>query len=159
MMPFPIRHESHILEQKSETFFRSRIPQDWVVNRPQNDYGVDFQIGIAEGGELRGLELIVQLKASEESSGDEVKETITLKLSTYNYLRKLLTVVMLAKYVESRNEAYWVFLREIEPPMNEDQKTFTVHIPKVNRLSVIDWGTITTTVRQITDLKLDAVNG
>lgn len=153
---FPIRHESHTLEQKSETFLRNQIPQDWVANKPQNDYGVDFQIGITKGRELRGLELIVQLKASEKRSGDEDTETITLNVSTYNYLRKLLTVVMLVKYVESEDEAYWVFLRKITPPMDEEQKTFTVHIPRANRLSAINWGTITTDVRQITDLKLGA---
>ena len=115
-MSFPIRHEKHTLEQKSETFFRNKIPQDWVVNRPQRDYGADFQIGITEGRELRGLGLIVQLKASEESSGGGDAETTTLKVSTYNYLRKLLTVVMLVKYVEASGEAYWVLLRDIRPP-------------------------------------------
>jgi hypothetical protein len=66
---------------------------------------------------------------------------------------------MLVKYLESEGEAYWVFLREITPPMGEDQKTFTVHIPKANRFSEINWEAITTVVRQITDLKLGAVNG
>ncbi|MCK4639707.1 MAG: DUF4365 domain-containing protein [Candidatus Marinimicrobia bacterium] len=157
-MAFPIRHETHILEQKSETFFRNQIPQDWVPNRPQNDYGVDFQIGITEGRKLIGLELIVQLKASAKSDGDKDKETITLKVSTYNYLRKLLTVVMLVKYVESEGEAYWVFLREITASMDENQKTITVHIPKSNRISSINWEEITAVVREITDLKLGAVN-
>ncbi len=67
-MPFPIRPETHVLEQKSETFLRNKIPQGWTVDRPQNDYGVDFQIGIAKNGELKGLELIVQLKASEKKA-------------------------------------------------------------------------------------------
>ena len=38
---------------------------------------------------------------------DEDFETIILKVSTYNYLRNLLTVVMLVKYVEKEKEAYW----------------------------------------------------
>ena len=76
---------SHILEQKSETYLRANIPQDWTVNRPQNDYGVDFQLGIAENGELRGLELIIQLKASSMSNDHEDREQIRLKTSTYNY--------------------------------------------------------------------------
>src|SRR4030042_3671082 len=158
-MTFPIRHETHILEQKSQTFLRNQIPQGWTVNRPQNDYGVDFQIGIAENGELRGLELIVQLKASQNSSGHENTETVQLKVSTYNYLRNLLTVVMVVKYVESENEAYWIFLREVTPPHNENQRTFTVHIPKTNKLSEIDWGATTAIVSRKTDFKLGAVNG
>ncbi len=102
-MPFPIRHETHTLEQKSET--------------------------------------------------------IRLRVSTYNYLRQNLRVVMLVKFVESANEAYWVLLRDINPPQDEDQRSFTVHIPKENRLSTADWDLIKFHIRAITDLKLGAVNG
>jgi hypothetical protein len=157
-MSFPIRHENHTLEQKSETFLLRKLPQDWVPKRPQHDYGADFQIGITEGRELRGLELIVQLKASEKSSGHANSESITLSVSTYNYLRNLLTVVMLIKYVEESGEAHWVFLREIAQK-DEAQKSLTVHIPKSNTLSTINWGFIASIVRQITNLKLGAVNG
>lgn len=66
---------------------------------------------------------------------------------------------MLVKYVEELEEAYWVFLRDITPPKDEEQKTFTVHIPKENRLTAINWGKITTLIRYITNLKLGAVNG
>src|ERR1700694_74014 len=155
-MAFPIRHETHVLEQRSETFLRNRLPQSWTVSRPQNDYGVDFQIGVAENGQLRGLELILQLKASQNGNGQENSEVIQLKVSTYNYLRNLLTVVMIVKYVESETEAYWTFLRQIKSPHNENQETFTLHIPKTNKLSEIHWGEITAIVRQITDLKLGA---
>ncbi len=158
-MPFPQRHKAHSLEQKSETFLRNHIPQDWTVYRPQDDYGVDLQIGITENGELRGLELSIQLKASHDSSGHGNTEAARLKMSTYNYLRQLLTVVMFVKYVESENEAYWIFLREVMPPNNENQSTFTVHIPKTNKLSESDWEVITATVKRITDMKLEAVNG
>lgn len=158
-MPFPIRHESHTLEHKSENFLRSHIPQEWVVNRPENDYGADFQLGISEDGELKGLELIIQLKAAEKSSSYEDFETIILKVSTYNYLRNLLTVVMLIKYVEKEKEAYWELLRKIPPPTDENQKTFTVHIPKTNKISQTHWGAVSAIVRQITNLKLGAVNG
>ena len=158
-MPFPIRHETHTLEQKSENFLRNNLPADWVVNRPQHDYGQDFQMEIPEDGELKGLELIVQLKAAENSSGNENSETIRLRVSTYNYLRQNLRVVMLVKFVESANEAYWVLLRDINPPQDEDQRSFTVHIPKENRLSTADWDLIKFHIRAITDLKLGAVNG
>jgi hypothetical protein len=120
---------------------------------------VDFQIGIAEDRQLRGLELIVQLKASKESSRHEDTENIQLRVSTFNYLRKLLTVVMLVKYVESENEAYWTFLREVPPPRDENQHEFTVHIPKTRKLSEIQWNETTDIVRLITNKKLGAING
>jgi hypothetical protein len=158
-MFFPIRHATHNLEQKSEAFLRNHIPNEWVINRPQNDYGIDFQLSITEDGQLRGLELVIQLKASKNSSGNKNTESFQLKTSTYNYLRKILTVVMFVKYVESENEAYWELLRNIDPPADENQKTFTAHIPKEKRLSAINWNETAAIVRQITDLKWGAVNG
>lgn len=158
-MTFPQRHHTHVLEQQSETYLRTNLPQEWTVNRPQNDYGVDFQLGIAEGGELRGLELIIQLKASLDSNNHENSEEILLKTTTYNYLRKLLTVVMLVKYVASENEAYWILLRDIPGPNDPAQEKFTVRVPKENRLSNIDWNENIHLVRMITNLKLGAVNG
>lgn len=158
-MTFPNRYKTHILEQKSETYLRRQLPQDSTVNRPQHDYGVDFQIGITEHGELRGLELLAQLKASQNSSVYEKTETIQLKMSTYKYLRNLLSVVILVKYVESEDEAYWTFLRDFTPARIQNQRTVTVHIPKANRLSETKWEAITEEIRQITNLKLGAVNG
>ena len=158
-MTFPQRHNTHILEQQSETYLRAKLPQEWTVNRPQNDYGVDFQLGIAEDGELRGLELIVQLKASLDSTNHENREEIRIRTTTYNYLRKLLTVVMFVKYVANENEAYWILLRDIPGPNDPAQETFTVHVPKENRLSIIDWPGNIHLIRAITNLKLGAVNG
>ena len=158
-MRFPIRNEKHILEQKSQNYLRNNLPPDWVVNQPQHDYGQDIQIEIPEGVNLKGLELVVQLKAAKNSSGYEKTETIQLKVSTYNYLRKNLRVVMLVKYVESANKAYWLLLRDIKPPLNQNQKSFTVHIPKENMVSTTKWSQIKHLIRDITNLKLGAVNG
>lgn len=158
-MNFPNRHYTHSLEQKSETFFRNHIPQEWVVNRPQHDYGLDFQIGITENGELRGMELSIQLKASKNKSRYKKTEIVQLKVSTYNYLRKLLTVVMLVKFVESENEAYWIFLRDVNPPRHDNQQKITVHIPKIQKLSEIDWTKTIEIVRNINARKLGSING
>lgn len=158
-MPFPQRHNTHIIEQKSESYLRNKLPQEWTIDRPQNDYGKDFVIGLAENGELRGLEMVVQLKASYRSSTSEDSEKIQLKTSSYNYLRGLLTVVMLIKYTEDSNEAYWIFLRDIIGPRNPTQATFTVNIPRNNKLSVIDWHEKVQYIREVTSLKLGAING
>lgn len=158
-MPFPIRHKTHTLEQESENFLRNNLPTDWVVNRPQHDYGIDFQIEIPEDGELRGLEVIIQLKAAENSSRSEDTEAATLRVTTFNYLKRNLRVVMIIKYVKSANEAYWIFLRDIDPPHNENRESFIVHIPKANRLSTTNRDQIRTLIRTITNRKLGAVNG
>jgi hypothetical protein len=101
------------------------------------------------------LNFIVQLKSSEDPSGNTDYETIVLKISTFHYLKKLLNVVLLIKYISSENEAYWLLLEDVNPP--ERVKSFTVRIPRVNKLSELDWNDIVDQVRTISDIKLEAV--
>ena len=55
-MKYPIRHENHSLEEKSITFFRQHLPEDWNINSIDRDYGQDLNIEIAEDGKYKGLE-------------------------------------------------------------------------------------------------------
>jgi hypothetical protein len=82
----PVRADSHELEELSRRFFEHCLPPAWTVTKPQNDYGIDYYVGIAMSGKMTGKEIIVQLKASKKSEGNTDHETITLKTSTYNYL-------------------------------------------------------------------------
>lgn len=155
--PFPVRRETHQLEEQSKRFFRNCLPRNWTCQEPSPDYGVDLRVDIFEGDAARGLELLVQLKASKASSegtnGDT--ERIRLRTATYNLLRDKLQVAMLVKFVESKNEAYWLLFRDIPaPPQNN--KTFSVRIPKANRLSSLDWSEIKDYVRSVTNKKLAA---
>jgi hypothetical protein len=133
---FPRRGESHQLEEVSERYVRNALPRGWTSEKPQHDYGVDLRIDIFEDGAATGLELLVQLKASAESTEGET-EVLRLRTATYNHLWSKLQVVMLVKYVESINEAFWLLLKDIQAPA-ADQETFNVHIPKANRLSATD---------------------
>lgn len=152
---FPIRSESHQQEEASVRFFRDFLPRNWTAEKPVNDYGVDLRVDLFEGNQATGLELLVQLKASEASTeGDS--ETVRLKVATYNLLWNKLQVAMLVKFIESEGAAYWVLLKDIPSP-SQDQETFTVHIPKSNRLSAISWSFIQEYVRSVTDRKLAAM--
>lgn len=153
-MQFPIRHNNHILEQKSDTFLRQHLPQEWNVTKPNNDYGQDLNIEICEEGQYKGLDLIVQLKSSMKSDTLNSSERQQLKVSTYNYLKGNLRVAIIIKFVEEENEAYWILLKDIPDPKSELQESFTVNIPKVNRISNLDWNVITDYVRSVTDDKL-----
>jgi hypothetical protein len=121
------------------------------VERPGADYGVDVRVDIFENDEVTGLELLVQLKASNSPSESE-DETIKLGTATYSYLWDKVQVVLLVKYVEADNEAYWLLLGDVPEP-NQRHKTFTVRIPKANRLSTIDWQQIQNYVRDVTNGK------
>jgi len=62
------RTRAHELETLSKRDFASRIPLDWV-DRPidaADDYGIDRQVEIFNAGRPTGLELYVQLKATDQ---------------------------------------------------------------------------------------------
>jgi hypothetical protein len=154
MKRYPIRGTTHVLEESSERYLRQCLPKNWIVERPSADYGVDLRVEIVDGEKAMGLELLIQLKAAEQAvSGDH--ETIQLKTSTYNHLWDKLQVVMLVKYVEAENEAYWLLLREVPEP-DQTNKTFTVRIPKKRTLSGVNWGAIRNLVHEVTADKLTA---
>lgn len=64
--------------------------------------------------------------------------------------------MMLVKFIESENEAYWLLLRDVALPADEKQETMTVRRPKDNRLSSINWESIYHYVKDVTDTKLAA---
>ena len=109
---FPIRHDTHNLEALSERFFGNSLPTNWVSERITNDYGVDLRVDIFKSKRATGLEFLVQLKSSTRATKGRI-ERIRLRLPTYNYLVNKLQVVMLVKYIEETNEAYWILLRDI----------------------------------------------
>jgi uncharacterized protein DUF4365 len=151
---FPIRGETHQQEESSERFFRNLLPRSWVCEKPANDYGVDLRIDIFEDNRATGLELLVQLKSSARTTEGDF-EVVRLATATYNHLWDKLQVAMLVKFIESEDEAYWLLFKDIPPPQQEAE-TFSVRIPKANRLSAIQWPEIQAYVRTVTDTKLAA---
>src|SRR2546421_505482 len=109
---FPLRVESHRLEEISFRFFLHSLPNNWTTERRFNDYGVDLSVELFEGERATGRELLVQLKASAKPSGKDI-ETVTLKTTTYNLLWDKLQVVVIVKYIQAENEAYWLLLRDV----------------------------------------------
>ena len=151
---FPQRINTHQLEELSERFFKNMLPKNWTCEKPSKDYGVDLRVDLYDDTNATGLELLVQLKASEKGN-DKDYETMALDVSTYNHLWDKLQVVILVKYVESENKAYWLYLREVPEP-NQEQESFTVRLPKENALEDIDWDKIYKNVQAVTDKKLAA---
>lgn len=147
----PQRPNEHQLEELSRRFFIAALPRNWTHHAPSDDYGVDLNVDLFNGDAATGLELLVQLKSSAKAEDGE-HESIRLKVSTYNYLRNRLPVVMLTKFVESSDEAYWILLRDLPVP-DLQADSFTVNIPKANSLSSIDWTAIYRLVEQVSDAK------
>lgn len=149
---YPQRHNNHDLETVSERYFNNALPKDWVSHKHPSDYGVDLIVEIFENGFALGAELLVQLKSSQKAS-DGSREKVILGVSTYNYLWDKLQVTMLVKFVEEVNEAYWILVKDIPEP-NQENKTFTVFIPKANTLSTINWNELINHIISINNMKL-----
>jgi hypothetical protein len=157
-MKFPKKHRNQTLEGKSNTYFRNYVPEDWNINEVDKDFGQDLVLDIEEEGSFRGLELIVQLKSSEESNRTNDSERNVFSIANYNYLWNNLRVVLLVKYVASEDEAYWLLLKDVPTPdFNNDN--FTVHFPLTNKLSEINWGSIVEYVRNVHNKKIQANRG
>jgi hypothetical protein len=153
-MRLPQRPQNHIREELSVRFFNSCLPENWVSHKPQNDYGIDLIVDLFDGTDASGLELLIQLKSTGESNDSE-SESQVLNTSTYNLLKIKLQVVMIVKYVVPDNEAYWILLKDVPNP-NQDHESLTIHIPKENKLSEINWDRIKEYVRGVTDRKIAA---
>ncbi len=154
MAKFPQRTNTHILETESERYFTQSLPPEWTSERPDHDYGIDQRVEISHDGSIKGYEFLVQLKSSAISEPGEIVTT-QLAISTYHYLWDKLQVVMLIKYIQSEKEAYWILLCNVPDP-DDTHKTMTIHIPKANTLSTIDWNRIRKYVEQVTYKKISA---
>lgn len=152
---YPNRPNSLTLEELSRRNFIDSLPEDWLAERPANDYGIDLRVDIFKDNQATGLEFLVQLKSAQKASQNE-SEKVTLKISTYNYLRRKTQVAILVKYIKVENESYWLLLKDIPTP-NQENDTFTVHIPKSNKLSEINWDDIYSHIRKVTDEKLATI--
>lgn len=92
------------LEQKSETFFRQHLPQDWNVTFPNKDYGQDLNLEICEDGQYRGLDLIVNFSFLCKTKDNFMpKKTLTQTEQQIDLLQKLL-IIELAKQGVSQND-------------------------------------------------------
>ena len=151
----PLRPDSHQLEELSRRFFSRCLPKNWTWESLANDYGADLKVDLFEGQEATGLEVLVQLKSSSTAEGGD-SEPMRLKTTTLNYLKDKLQVVMLVKFIESENEAYWLWLKDVNGPRDDGQETLIVRVPRQNRLSTIDWNQVQAHVRTVTDRKLAA---
>lgn len=152
---YPRRPDAHRLEEASRRYFAQCLPGNWTAEKPEYDYGIDLRVDIFEADAATGLELLVQLKASDMAANGDT-ESIELRAATYNLLRDKVQVSMLVKYVREENEAYWLLLKDAREP-REGRDTVTIRIPKENRLSTIDWNQVQEHVRNVTDVKLAAM--
>jgi hypothetical protein len=152
---FPQRPREHQLADESTAFFLQNLPRGWTCDRPQNDYGVDLRVGLAEDGRVNAQQLIVQLKAT-ESAGPGESVPLVLNVTTLNYLRDMLEVALVVKYVAADKEAYWLLLKDFTAQPRKGQKTVTIRLPRTNRLTDDPWDRISAHIQAVHYKKLAA---
>lgn len=153
MMDKPTRHKNHVLETESRKFYENQVPNEWFSDKPEHDYGIDFNTNIVINDQVTGLNFSVQIKSHETESNPNYS-IIVLNLSTLRLFNTRLEPILLVSYVRSESEAYWAWYNDLSINLLSSNKTTTVNIPKSNKLSVINWNKVISYVQNIFSIKL-----
>ncbi|GAA4824796.1 DUF4365 domain-containing protein [Algivirga pacifica] len=159
-MNLPNRPRQHVLETESINKLRNSIPTEWVIQSLEHDYGIDNLIEIANNdGYLDGTSFAIQLKATDSLFENRDNVSVRMNTSTLNYLKNRLELVMIILYVSTEQESYWIWLRDIIGDVCFENETFTIKIPKNNRLSSINWNRIQEYSERIRNTKVSSTRG
>lgn len=149
----PNRHNNHILETESNKFFNNHVPNEWFIDKPDHDYGIDFAVNIVLNNQVTGLSFSVQLKSKIKEIYTK-SSSIKLKHSTLGLFNTKLEPVLLIVYVQVDKEAYWCWYNDLIIDLTSTQKTYTVQIPKTNKLSQIDWESVSKYIQSVFSIKM-----
>ncbi len=134
----------HVLEDLSENFLERKVlERGHVLQRPRRDYGVDVTMfHYAESGEIENGEIRFQLKASKSLKLIKNGEFISMPIATgdLHYWSLEFYPFILVLYEETTNCAYWLhiqpYVNKVPDCLDPDKKTFNVHVPVANKLTV-----------------------
>lgn len=138
MKKFPRRPRNHEIETLSENYFRSKIPSTWIIDKPSWDYGIDYHCGIVIDEMVTGINFSIQLKGKEKEK-NKTNIQVTIKRSTINLWLIRLEPIMIITFIVEENKAYWIWFENNTVDLTLDQKTFTINIPRTNKLEIYDW--------------------
>ena len=138
MNDYPERHRNHEIETLSENYFRNQIPVSWAVNKFTLDYGIDYNCEIVIDRMVTGMNFSVQLKGKEKEENIEFAK-IPIKRTTISRWLKKLEPTMIIVFIIDESEAYWMWFENNTVDLTLDQQTFTINIPKKNKLSLNNW--------------------
>ena len=147
MKQFPKRHKNHILESKSEKFFKDHLPEEWVAEKPI-DYGIDYKVEIIIDEQVIGENFSVQLKAHDKLGKDNLI-SVNLDRTTINLYLARLEPILIICYIKEQNEAYYSWFTERSVDLSRNQKTHSIRFNPDNKISTLDWNEIATYVKSI----------
>lgn len=148
MENFPNRHRNHEIETLSERFFKNCLPESWIINSFQIDYGTDYNCEITTDKKVTGNNFSIQLKGKETESNDEAIK-ISLKRANINRWLNKLEPTMIIVFIVDEKEAFWKWFDNDTADLTLKNESFTISIPRENKLSIVDWGLISQYVGRI----------
>ena len=151
-MSLPNRHSTHVLETESNKYFENCFPNEWFIDKPGHDYGIDFVVNLVSSGEVTGLNFSVQLKSTKKRLNKDFV-SVTLKHSTLSLFNTRLEPVLIIAYVQEDKEAYWYWYNDLKIDLTSSQKTYRIKVPKTNKLSEIDTQSVFEYVENIFSIK------
>lgn len=125
---------SNTIGRKGQRWFISQLPDDWIIQLPTEDVGIDGNIVICEKGELNGIEFRVQIKSSSEFIRRDNKFVISgIKKSSFLYWITGFTPTLIVLYENKANKGYFYWINKLAGEQQElvgsTAKTITLYIP------------------------------
>lgn len=148
MKKYPNRHRNHEIETLSEIFLKNHIPVSWIINAFQIDYGTDYNCEITSENKVIGNNFSIQLKGKETEKNQEMVK-IVLKRTNINRWLNRLEPTLIVVYIVDENEAYWKWIKNDTVNLTQNNNSFTISIPRKNKLSNLNWELIAEFVKSI----------
>lgn len=128
----PKRPQEHILEDISRRKFEAILPEEWVFRNKDKDYGIDAEVEIFnKDHESEGLLFYVQLKATDAINSKDIL-SVSMKIDTLNYYRKLKIPVLLVRYSNKNDAIYHKWIDNFDLYTKEKQKTVTIKLSEAD---------------------------
>ena len=168
-LEYPKRKREHAVGDRALEIFKVRLPREWTKDEFKKDYGWDIWLTIARDEQTREI-FFAQLKGSDKPNYTEndTKVSVSLKVSTVNWLLNMVVPVMLCICDTGNSEEplYYVWLSEElnriakENPDWRKQETIVFHIPVSQALDKNNIDEIQRYVEKFyRDLKISAAIG
>ncbi len=129
----PRRSRSHEIEAESRAAFQTALPSRWVVRPINNEYGIDDQVELFEGGLATGRTFLAQNKGTDEP--DLAKAlAVRLNLTTVSYAAEQDVPVLLVRYHTPTRTLYAKWFHAFDILLKRpDQKTVTYRLSDADK--------------------------
>jgi len=110
----PKRPRNHQLEEESIYNLGIILPKNWLLSRPNKDYGIDGQIEIFDkNNESTGVFFFFQMKATDSRQINNILN-YRIKKETILYYKKLQIPVLLIRYSSFQKQFYYKWAHSVD---------------------------------------------